>query len=72
MSKILRKIEKYLKESEIDWDAVRDAAITVAEKIHGEADLEVINDMIETIRGKGKAKDTEEAIGIIKGMLRSS
>jgi len=55
MSKILRKIEKYLKESEIDWDAVRDAAITVAEEIHGEADLEVINDMIETIRGWRKS-----------------
>lgn len=70
-SKLLEKINNFLGESEIDWDAVKEAAKKTAKEIHGDADEKVINDMISKIKKGGKAKDTEDAIGIIQGMLSS-
>lgn len=69
--KLLEKLNNYLGEAEIDWDQVKEAAKKTAKKVHGEADEKVIDDMIAKIKKGGKAKDTEDAIGIIQGMLRS-
>lgn len=69
--KILEKIDNFLGEAEIDWDAVKEAAKETAKEVHGEADEKVIKDMIAKIKKGGKAKSTEDAIGIIQGMLSS-
>ena len=71
MSKIEEKIEKYLGEAKIDWQSVRDAGKNVAEDIHGEADMDAIDNMIEKMKEENWAKDTEDAIQIIINMLRS-
>lgn len=70
-NKLIEKIDKYLNETEIDWDQVKEAGKKVAKKIHGEADEKVINDMISKIKKNNKAKDTEDAIQIITNMLKS-
>lgn len=55
--------------ADIDVDRVREAAVNAAKDIHGEADMEAINSMIEN--AKPKAKDTEDAIQIVINMMRA-
>lgn len=71
MSNIVRKIDMYLKEAEIDWSGVKEAAVDAAKDIHGDADEKTIDSMIEKVKKNGKAKDTEDAVQIVINMLRS-
>jgi len=47
---ILKEINKYLNEEEIDWNGVKKAAVDAAKDIHGSADEKIINSMIEKVK----------------------
>ena len=68
---ILDRIETYLKESEIDWKKVKEALIETANDIFDKVDTKKIDGIVSAVKKSGKAKDTEDAIGIGQGMLRS-
>ena len=55
---------------EIDWDKVKEAGEAMAKKIHDNPDKEIINNMIDKIKKDKDIKDTEDAIGMMVGMLR--
>jgi len=69
-SKLMERIDKYLNEAEIDWDAVMKAAKDAAKDIHGKADEKIIKSMIDKVKKNGKAKDTEDAVQIVINMMR--
>ena len=68
---ILKKINKYLNEEEIDWNGVKKAAVDAAKDIHGKADMKTIDSMIAKVKKSGKAKDTEDAVQIVINMMRA-
>ena len=71
--KLEEKIDQMLlwESEKIDWKAVEKAAKDAAEDIHGSADMDTIKSMIENLKNKGTAKDTEDAVQIVINMMRS-
>lgn len=57
-------------EGGIDWNGVKKALVDAAEDIHGSADMETIDGIINGIKKKGP-KDTEDAVQIGINMMRS-
>lgn len=73
VNKLLEKIDFYLREEKknVDWEDVWEALVTIAKEIFGdEYNVQKVEDIFDAIKKK-KPKDTEDAIGIGKGMLRT-